>query len=337
MPIGVVVVAYNTGEMILDCLESLLASEGADVRIVVVNNACRDDTPQIIRDWATGARVWTQPDRLPFTPRDAAPVPLKEIARPEGRVDSGEIVMINSPKNLGFAGGVNLGLKLLHAMPEINDFWILNPDSMAETQTAAAYEAASRDANGHYSFMGGRVYYTQPPQMIQSDGGRVNLWLGNCYPHRLAQRGRDVPAPTLDEIDYFAGSNIVASRQMIDTHGYMPEDYFLFFEEIDWCLSRGDLPLIRVEDGIVHHHGGATIGSAIVGKGPSELAAYFMAKSRLRFVRRKNPLGYPTALAYTLGKALKYYRLGQKKAANAAFRGALGLKMPEGARRVIEG
>src|SRR6056297_1829804 len=50
--IAVIIVTYNSSDVIRNCLESLIHSEGETVRVVVVDNASTDATIEIIRDWA---------------------------------------------------------------------------------------------------------------------------------------------------------------------------------------------------------------------------------------------------------------------------------------------
>ena len=177
MVIGVVVVTYNASDVVIGCLESLLASQGVDLRIVVVDNASSDLTIETIHDWASGGGLWSG-NNAPFKP-----VPHGPMGLVSGAPQAGEraIGLISSAENRGFAGGVNLGLQALLTLPEIDNFWILNPDCMAGSKTALQLENCARQA-GSFGVIGGRVYYSSPPQMIQSDGGRVNLWTGNCIP-----------------------------------------------------------------------------------------------------------------------------------------------------------
>ena len=52
--LGVVIVAFNSADVILDCLESLLASGGVALSVVVVDNGSGDGTPDLLRAWAAG-------------------------------------------------------------------------------------------------------------------------------------------------------------------------------------------------------------------------------------------------------------------------------------------
>lgn len=320
MAVGVVIVTFNARDVIVDCLESLLTSRGADLRVVVVDNASRDGTIEAIRAWSRGA-PWRPPVELPFAPVPHGPVPLRE-GGPARRL--GEIGLVAAPENLGFAGGVNLGLRTLLAEPEVEHVWILNPDCMAENGTARALLDCAARA-GRYGLIGGRIFYASPRDMIQSDGGRIDLWTGTCTPFNMTRQGRDVPAPPPGALHYVPGTHMFASRAFLERAGPMPEDYFLYYEEMEWCLRRGDLPLVSCPEAAVHHHGGHSIGSATVNQGPSPMSVYFMGRARMRFVARHRPVAAPVAFAYAAAKAARYALRREPARARALLRGILGL------------
>ena len=337
MTIGVILVSYNTGTVLLDCLESLLAAArdpGApELRVLVVDNASPDGTLERLRNWADGSVSWSGEGK-PFTPRsprDPVALDVRDLAT-EGRhptlgsAADGVVGFLQAGANDGFAAGVNRGLETFRDMPDVDYFWILNSDAMTESTTPAALERAARaaDARGGFGIIGGRTFFAEPPLTIQTDGGRVDLWTGRLLPATLGKRGRDVPGPAPDELDYIPGCHMLVSRAFLDQAGLMPEEYFLYFEEIDWCLRRGDLPLIWIPDAPIHHDSGASIGSQSLAAGPSPLAAYWMFRNRLRFVRRWNPKALPVAMAYSLGKIAQLQRRGWGPAARAALRGVSG-------------
>lgn len=332
MPVGVVVVTYQASEIILDCLESLLASDNSDLRIVVVDNASRDDTVAVIEDWARDPARWTARDDSPFTPHPHGPVRLVEHVPHAG---GDEIALIRSAVNTGFAGGVNIGLDLLRADPGIDYFWVLNPDCVVENHTAGTLEDCARNA-GPFSLIGGRVYFKTPRHMIQSDGGRINFLTGICTPYNLFRQGPDVPPPASEALDYITGSHMLASRAFLDRTGLMAEDYFLYYEEIDWCCRRGDLPMLFCVEAVVHHDGGHSLGSARADRGPSAMAAYFMGRSRMRFMWRHSPAALPVAYVYSVGKSLKFCLKGQFEAGFALLRGISGLAPPRAVRTRLD-
>lgn len=139
MPLAVVIVTCNSADVIEDCLDSLLASEGADLRVIVVDNKSPDNSIETVTAWAERhsvviddaecGSVQTSKDDLPW------------------------LTLLRSPLNKGFAGGVNEGLRWALHHREIDQFWIMNPDCMVEPQTARAFvDCAAR--SGEFSLMG---------------------------------------------------------------------------------------------------------------------------------------------------------------------------------------
>lgn len=322
MATGVIVVTYHAEEVILDCLESLLASRDVDLRILVVDNASQDSTVSTIQSWAHGQHPWDGSNK-PFQPVAHGPLPIVVGEEHIEMLPAGTIGVLRLSENQGFAAGVNAGLRVFIGMPEVANFWILNPDCMAEANTAQMLVEKARTV-GKFGIIGGRVFYTSPSLMVQSEGGRVNLWSGTCIPFNLGQIGRDVLEPPADALDYIAGSHMFVSRDFLAQAGLIPEDYFLYFEEVDWCLRRGDLPLLACAGAAVHHHGGHTIGSATLAKAPSPLSAYFMTRSRLKFVARWHPVALPYAWTYTLLKAARFLLRRQHATGLAMMRALLG-------------
>ncbi len=252
-PLGVVVLCYRSTDVIESCLDSLIASEGIRPEIVLCDNASPDETVPTIRSWAQRNGVELAEV---YVDADLDDVPE---SYPRG------ITLVRSARNRGFAGGVNLGLRVLLARPEIDLFWVLNPDTVVTPDAGAAY-ARTASAAGPFALMGGRTLYREPPGLVQSDGGRVNRWTGVCSNANQGMKRTDPATPQPRSVDFISGANMVASRTFVETVGLMREDYFLYYEEVDWAFRRGDLPLLLCPESIVEHHGGTTIGTGSVNR-----------------------------------------------------------------------
>ena len=312
-PLGVVLVAYNSADVILDCLETLVAAAMADgtvLRVVVVDNASPDDSVAAIRAWAVGARPYKPPADLPFAHRPV-PKPL-----PEGVVEN-----ISAGMNGGFAAGVNIGLRHLFGDPAIDRVWILNPDSAVPPGTPAAF---ARHDPGPFALMGGRVVYYDHPEQIQIDGGTINRWTGVTGNLNLCAPYPQTRPPRAEEMQFITGASMVASRQFIERAGPMPEDYFLYYEEVDWALRRGDLPLVLCQEAIVYHRAGTSIGSPTIGRPASPFSLYFKHRGRMRFVRRYFPWALPVALLYSFAKAAQLMLKGYGPEGATLLRASLG-------------
>lgn len=325
MSLGVVVVTYNAEDVIAQCLASLASSVASDLRVVVVDNASKDDTCQRIQQWASGAFEVGDIDGI-FSVTEPVRTTLIECDSnsEDLSLDTGQIALVRLRENLGFAGGVNVGIKSLLRMPMVEAIWILNPDCVVEATTAQKLIETAH-AVKPFGVIGGRIYYSSPKLMIQSDGGRISLWTGTCYPFNMTAIGRDIRAPEDSELDYIPGTHMVVSREFIQHAGLMPEQYFLYYEEMEWCLRRGKLPLVFAANAPVHHIGGHTAGSATINNRPSPLAAYFMARNRIRFIARMRPAALPVAFFYGIAKALRCLWRKEFMTALAMFRGLLGM------------
>jgi len=313
-PIGVVVVAFNASDVILGCVESLLAQSGGRPKIVVVDNASTDDTVPVIRKWAANHPEFD----------------VNEFASGErpALAEAGDVALLHSTANTGFAGGVNLGLAFLAGMPEIGHFWVLNPDAFADEGATGAIMAAAATVPG-YGLMGGRVCYADPKTRIQIDGGTVNFWTGVTGNVNLGRDADQTAQPRADQLDFITGASMIASRRFYESVGPMREDYFLYYEEADWAMRRGDLPLVVAPGLVVYHHAGTAIGSPTLDRMASPFSFWFKYRGRTLFIRRFNPVALPVTLAYAGAKAVQILLKGARPQAVALLRGALCLPPPK--------
>lgn len=315
--IGTVIVTFNAADVIGECLDSLVGQEGAAPWVVVVDNASTDGTVAALRQWAT-ARACT------LAEADTA----EGAAAHAGRAP---VVLLHSGVNRGFAGGVNLGLRVLAAVPWIAHFWVLNPDAFADAGAGAAILAAARATPG-YGIIGGRVCYAEPPQRIQIDGGTVNRWTGVTGNINLGAEAAGAALPQATAVDFVTGANLVVSRRFYDSVGPMREDYFLYYEEADWALRRGSLPIVIAPGFTVYHHAGTAIGSPTLERIASPFSFWFKYRSRMLFLRRFNPAALPVAVAYATVKALQLMAKGAFPQALTLLRAVYGLPAPRSVR-----
>ncbi len=319
--IGVVIVTFNSADVISGCLDSLVAQEGARPTIIVVDNASDDATVTTVRAWAVGRTASLGGNALlEVSSDDPAHTPI-----------SAKVILLHSGANRGFAGGVNLGLAVLAAHRDIAHFWILNPDADADPKAALAILASARESPG-YGLMGGRVCYAEPPFHVQIDGGTINRWTGVTGNLNLGKEAARAVLPKSEQVDFITGANMVASRRFYDAVGPLREDYFLYYEEADWALRRGALPLIVAPGFVVYHHAGTSIGSPTLERIASPFSFWFKYRSRMKFVRRFNPLALPVAATYATAKAVQLMLKGAFPQASALLSAVFGLPAPKSVR-----
>jgi GT2 family glycosyltransferase len=331
--LGVVVVTYNCAPFVLDTLESLLATGYPNMRIVVVDNASPDASDETVRAWATGEVPWTPCEDWPFAPPAPRDAPIDFAQTPAGVMPErteAAVTLIRTGANLGFAGGVNAGLRALLGDPETELFWVLNPDALSEPQTPFAFARKAAEM-GRFALLGGRILFLERPGTIQIDIGRLHPLAGTAISVNLGAQDVRTPMPSAQDAAFISGASMVASRAFIEKAGLMDESYFLYFEDIDWQLRRGDLPLGVTPDARVLHRAGASIGSAGLSLKPGAFSLYFTSRNLLRFVGRWFPLKTPLAYAMAYVRLLRHSD-GTWAQAEAMLRGLHRLAPPAAVR-----
>lgn len=321
--LGVVVVTYCGADVIATCLETLMGAVDVALRVVVVDNGSPDDTVAVIKDWASGAVPFDV--TLPFTVSDLA----KPIAL-DGSGTGHQITLIETGQNTGFAGGVNHGLAHLAKDPCVDRFWVLNPDCAVPADTPAKLARTP----GEFSLMGNRIVFQDDPDKIQIDGGLINWTTGVTSNLNTLANPDTTPPPTPDAMHFISGASMVASRRFYETVGPMREDYFLYYEEVDWAMRR-NAPLAYAVDAPVYHKGGASIGSRTTRQRASVLSLYYIHRGRMMFLWRFKRSGIIGGVAYSLAKAAQLAIDRDIAGAGALLRGAFQMRPPLRVRQML--
>ena len=289
----VVVLNWNGWEDTIECLESLQHLDQTPYVIILCDNGSSDSSLERIRDWADGGVAAATTEFPPFnrfgvTPK---PIPYLDLKRHEiGAKLRGDhrLVLIDNGGNLGFAGGNNVGIRYALSHDDCAYVWVLNNDTVVDPDAAQAMVRAFA-ADRSLGMCGSQIRFYAKPAVIQSYGGTLNrlfcttMNLFNGVPADAVKR-----AP--QDIDFVPGASMMVSKAFVDRIGLMAEDYFLYFEEIDWA-QRGKraFRLAVAKDSIVYHRGGSSIGSPRASGIAGVRSEYFLLHNRLVFARKFFP------------------------------------------------
>ncbi len=242
LQLGVVIVSWNVRELLARCLQTLLADLHASsitARVVVVDNASRDGSPDMVR---------------------AQFPPVELIARSD---------------NPGFARGNNVGLRALgfdvpDAAPQVEHALLLNPDTEVQpgaiktlldglTARPEAALVTSQLAYGDGAFQHSAFHFPGLAQLyidLFPVPGRVyESRLNGRYPRALYDRGQ------LFDIDTPLGAVMLLRGEAMRQVGLFDESFALYCEEIDWAArfkEAGWRNLCVPAARIVHHAGRST-------------------------------------------------------------------------------
>jgi GT2 family glycosyltransferase len=326
--LGVVIVAFNSADVILDCLDSLFASDAASrLAVTVVDNSSTDDTRESIRAWAAGERAAPNPGCVAGQAGPAPkPIPMQAIRPGEEAAGEAPLTLILSDVNGGYAFGVNVGLAYLQTRSDVIGYWVLNPDSIV-LPTAPGRFLAALDGPSQAMFSS-RCLHVEAPGTIQSDGGRINRWTGVCASVNAGRPAASTPLPDGATLDFVSGANIVVPRGFLERVGPMRDDYFLYYEEVDWAWRRSGQPIALVPGAEIYHRGGTSIGSSNGIRQASPFADYFNQRNRVWFVKRHFPGRAAFAVGWGLVKAAQALLRSGPAQGRAILAGILDMPPP---------
>jgi GT2 family glycosyltransferase len=224
------------------------------------------------------------------------------------------LVLIENAHNLGYGGGNNVGMRYALARGDASCFWLLNNDTVVKEHALTALMARleERPAAG---MCGSTIRYYQHRDRIQALGGaRYFSLLGVAWHIGRGERGESTADPEQIEskLSYIVGASLLVSRRFVEDIGLLAEDYFLYFEEIDWAWrAKGRYTLAFAPDSVVYHKVGASIGTRTAPWRKSRICDYFTLRNRIVFTRRYCPWALPTIYAVLLGEFLLRVAVGR--------------------------
>lgn len=333
----VAIVGYRCATDILECVERLNESNYKNIFVHICENGGILSFGELKAGFCANAD-FVQADKP--APGRSRIVETCEFQSRRGNRAVREVILHRASDNLGFAGAINEVLLAVRNRPDWTAVWVLNPDT--EPRADALDEMMKHAVHGDYGIVGARLV-VKGSGRVQLYGGRWRRWLGRGFNIGL---GRD-PEASVDvaaierEQNYVAGASMLVSRRFIETIGLMQEDYFLYGEEIDWCLRRGPFRLGYAHNAVVVHAHGASIGSSTDRRQKSALSVYFDERARLLLSRRHYPMIYPVITMTTLLMTLQYLKAGAIRNFRFAllgwWAGLLGQTgFPDKVRRLLE-
>ena len=299
----IIVLNWNGAADTIACAESVLALEGTPFRLVICDNASTDDSTLRLRDWAAGRAADGASRRvLVELPNDRSA--WQHTDRAEG-----VIVLIQTGANLGYAGGNNVGIRYALEQGDAEYFWVLNNDTAVSPHALTPLVTKAR-SDPSFGIIGSTLLYHYRPEHVQVLGGcSFSSWTTRIAPVGWGKTATEAAAVSESEVerqlDYVTGASMMVSKAFIDDVGLMEEDYFLYFEEIDWA-ERGrrstahSWKLGFARDSVVLHKVGASAGT-----GTSKSSTRFYYTSKIRFMKRFYPARFALTLLIVLIQAVK--------------------------------
>lgn len=289
MRVAIAIVAFRNPGDVVRCLEGLGHSQFQDFEVLVCENG--------------GAAAFEALS-----------------ARVPRRLASGQAVrVVDAGGNLGYAGGVN---RCIAETPHTEAWWVLNPDTYPAPETLL--RMVERLAKGDCEAVGNTVHH--PNGVVQSHGGLWRTWLARAV---SIDHGARLEAP-VDAVaiearqTYLNGASMLVSKRFVETVGPMREEYFLYCEEVEWCLRGRSLGMRLgfAPDANVLHEQGTSTGNSTDLKQRSRLSVFLNERNRLLLTRDCHPNVLPVAaIAALLLLILRFARRGAWRQLGYALQG----------------
>jgi GT2 family glycosyltransferase len=218
--LSIVIVTWNARDVLLPAIESIFREvKGITYEVIVADNDSKDGSADAV-----------------------------EAEFPEAKV-------IRIPRNLGFAGGNNVGLREARGRYAV----LLNSDTITH---AGAFErlVAYMDAHPEAGACG--------PQLLNPDGSKQNCFhnfpslatelvnlslLKMLFPAKYPSKRQTYTEPI--EVDAVLGACMLVRREVLEKVGPMDDGYFFFLEETDWCarIREAGWKIVHVPDARITH------------------------------------------------------------------------------------
>lgn len=212
----IVVLNWNGLDDTRECIRSLQDNTYANYKIVVVDNASADNSREILRKEFPSATI------------------------------------IANETNLGFAGGNNVGIS--YSLKNGADYILLLNNDTAVEKDFLSELIAKAETERKIGLLEPKICYYSERDTIWFAGGKVSR-LKISGTHVGLNKKDDGKFDVMKEVDYLTGCCLLIKRSVFENIGKLSEDYFLYYEDTDFCLraKKAGFKCIYVPKSRIYH------------------------------------------------------------------------------------
>ena len=299
MPVAfAILVNYCSSDDTISCIDSLSHLDFKSFGIIVIDNNSPDGSYGKIVSELSSTFLDMGCDS---GDKRSCPYGDRTSVRRELLMDSDRpLIVVKAATNGGFSYGNNIGMAIASEYDDCRYFWILNNDTVVE-KDSLRFLVERMESSGEVEklgIVGGKLKYYDRRNIIQGVGGAFNRFLGvgSNIGSGEPDHGQYDDDGVSHRMDYVIGACMLVRREFFEDVGPMCEDYFLYYEEIDWALrgKRKGWSMAYSWRAVVYHKEGATINPG--GEEKSVLSDYYWLRNRVKFTRRFYPAFLPFVL-----------------------------------------
>jgi len=337
----IVLVNYKTWQDTVECMESILRSSYPHYQIVVVENGSGDNSWEMMLKWARGEYQHVIATNNPLFTLSHPPVAKPLLYFRATTDDSGHlrlgpldgimpILFIKSEKNLGFAGGNNVGMR--YALQSDFDYvWLLNNDTVIDEHAIRAlvqYAEVQKEKGNTIGIVGSKLRVYHQPDKMQGIGAIFNKYSGKSK----IIGAQEVDKGQYDDkeivCNYVIGAAMFVNRPFLVDVGLMSEEYFLYNEENDWSARAKlkDWGVGVATKSIVYHKQGASTGNSPKKSKWQIKALHYKYRGKIKLYKKYYRLQLPFLYWHLFTRSLKYMAKGNFSEAKVIYQAMFNTK-----------
>ena len=212
----IILLNYNGYKDTLECVKSIIEMEKKfNYKIIVVDNNSTDNS--------------------------------KEVLENDNR-----FIFIETHENGGFAKGNNVGIK--YAIQKGADYvLLLNNDTVIEKDSILKL-VEKMEEDKTLGMIGSRIMYYDNKKIINYCGGHMN-WFKASSIHENYKLEYRTDGGNFKYTEIITGCCILIKKEVIENVGLLPEEYFMYYEDTDYCIQvrEAGYKLGVLEDSVIYH------------------------------------------------------------------------------------
>ena len=226
--LSVIVVNWNTRDLLRDCLNSVYAeTKATSFEILVVDNASSDGSAEMVKREFPRAGLIENQENVGFARANNQAI----------RQSSGRFILLLNSDTVVLSGALDKMVAFMKQHPAVSALgpMLLNPDGSLQPSIRTA------PVSGYIRlFLPGEWLATYPLRFL--------IW-------RLGKKETYSNQPR--QVGGVSGACMMITREAVDKVGLLDEQYFFFWEEVDWfCRLRqsGGVVYFIPDAQIIHHY-----------------------------------------------------------------------------------
>lgn len=239
---------------------------------------------------------------------------LKFLKETTQKLTSNNYRIIEQKENKGFAAACNIGIQITLRENPGSFIWILNNDTVIDHETLPnLVNCYCKNADRNIAFIGSLILDFSDHDLIQYAGGEIDLKRAIFKVNEEGKKLSGLNLPEEINTDWVIGASMLFHASVISKIGFMPEDYFLYYEDIEWSLKanqKGFVNIVCTKSHVYHKQGSSTGLEYSTGQNFNPVTAKYYYSNYLKFFKKNFPEKLNRALFMmtkkTIGQLMRF-------------------------------